>query len=164
MTMPPDQVALTPLTFDQALEIVQGARDDRRWAADFPTDGDLRIATVIVDGRAAPVSGSFVWGPYVIVEQSTGLYVGGIGIKGAPNDLGEVEIGYGVCASRHRRGYGTESIGLVCSMAGRAGASVVVAETDPENEASQRLLMKSGFLRDHATAESVWWRKGLYPG
>jgi ribosomal-protein-alanine N-acetyltransferase len=71
-----------------------------------------------------------------------------------------VEIGYGVCQSCQGRGVATEAVGALCDFA-RRGARVVLADTDRENVASQRVLEKSGFQTCGETDDLLLWRKEL---
>ncbi len=93
------------------------------------------------------------WGHRQVVERASGLVVGGIGFFGPPYG-GEVEIGYGIVPSRQGRGYATEALRTMITMAwadSRVGS--VVAGTDPGNVASQRVLEKAGFRRISAAGE-----------
>jgi RimJ/RimL family protein N-acetyltransferase len=49
----------------------------------------------------------------------------------------------------------------VIEVARRRGAPAVVAETDPDNLASQRVLEKNGFVRTPADGEALRWRLPL---
>ena len=155
-----ERLSLRALTPDEANAVVAGDRDTHAWAPDYPTPGDIRIAAFALKGGLAFATDSSPWGPFVIVESQSGLCVGGIGFKGSPNERGEVEIGYGVCSSRQRCGIATESGLALCAFA-RRGATDVLAETDHENFASQRVLEKSGFQRTDTDGGLLMWRKSL---
>ena len=76
-----------------------------------------------------------------------GLVVGDVGFHGPTPVSGpaEVEIGFAVVAGLRRRGIATGACRLVLAQAWRAGAVRVLAETEPENVASQRVLAACGF-------------------
>jgi ribosomal-protein-alanine N-acetyltransferase len=104
-------------------------------------------------GPAAAETGDEDWGHRQIVERASGLVVGGIGFFGPPRGS-EVEIGYGIVPSRQGRGYATEALRTMLAMAwADARVTAVVADTDPGNAASQRVLGKAGFRRVAATGE-----------
>ncbi len=79
--------------------------------------------------------------------------VGDVGFHGPPAPDGpvEVEIGYNVVEDLRGLGVGTASCALILDLAWAAGADVVVAETTADNVASQRVLLRNGFvdLGDH---------------
>ena len=76
-----------------------------------------------------------------ITARENGETVGDFCFKGLPAD-GCSEIGYGI----HERGYATEIIRAAClwALTGE-GIRAVLAETAPDNAASQRVLAKIGF-------------------
>jgi RimJ/RimL family protein N-acetyltransferase len=152
------RLLLRALTPGDAEVIVTEERASQSWAPDYPTPADVGIAAAALAGRAAFPTDAMPWGLFVIVEKSSGLFVGGIGFKGPPNERGDVEIGYGVAPSHQSRGVASEAVLALCTFAqGRARA--VVAETDRENIASQRVLERSGFQSSGATNELLLWRR-----
>lgn len=96
-----------------------------------------------------------------------GEIVGLIGIKRPPSASGEVEIGYGIAASRRRRGHATRAVAAVLDAARRDPAiRLVTAATLPGNAASQRALARNGFERtgtrmDPDDGELVVWQVSL---
>lgn len=82
------------------------------------------------------------------VDTTTETAVAGIVFKGPPNNDGEVEIGYGTLPDFMRKGYMTEVVQLACEWAfAQPGVKKVVAETDLDNFASQKILLKNGFVK-----------------
>jgi len=150
-----------PLTIEQGNAFTRGDREGQPWAPDFPTDGDLRQADILRIKPDRVVSPSNVWGPYTLIEKTTGLCVGGIGFKGGPTGDHVVEIGYGICTSRQGQGLITEAVERLCDLARVNGVLRVTAETDAANIASQRVLEKAGFTRDSAESGSIWWHRQL---
>jgi len=168
---------LRPVPWDAVLAISRGERLDD-WADDFPDDGDVMIAGLLLGaeqavgpeagrvvgpeagrvvgpeaGQVAAEPGDEDWGHRQVVERASGLVVGGIGFFGPPRD-GEVEIGYGIVPSRQGRGYATEALRTMIAMAwADARVTAVVAETDPGNVASQRVLERAGFRQIAAASE-----------
>ena len=90
---------------------------------------------------------------------STGEIVGGAGFKGGPGDTGEVEVGYGIDPAFQNQGLMSEALrGIVSWALARPGVRAVLAETEPGNEASVRVLVKNGF-REFDKSPSRWFRK-----
>lgn len=96
-----------------------------------------------------------------------GEIVGLIGIKRPPSASGEVEIGYGIAASRRCRGHATRAVAAVLDAARRDPAiRLVTAATLPGNTASQRALARNGFERtgtrmDPGDGELIVWQVSL---
>jgi ribosomal-protein-alanine N-acetyltransferase len=141
------RLTLRPIPPEAAEAVVQGRRL-ADWADDFPTEGDVAIASVLQRAEIdqVPRSGDEeLWGHHQVVETSSGLVVGGVGFHGPPQS-GEVEIGYGIVPTRQGRGYATEAVSTLVSLALATPEVVgVVARTDAGNMASQRVLEKAGF-------------------
>jgi RimJ/RimL family protein N-acetyltransferase len=155
-----ERLLVRALTPDEAQAIVAEERAGRPWATDYPTPGDVRIAAFALAGKTAFPTDAMPWGLFVIIDKATGLFVGGIGFKSAPNERGEVEIGYGVSDSFQGRGVATEAVRAVCDFASRR-AVAVIAETDRDNVASQRVLEKSGFASHYQSDELIYWRRDI---
>jgi len=151
---------LRALTPDLVEAIVAGERDGQSWAQDFPTPGDVRVAGAALVGRATFATDAVPWGLFTVVEKSSEMSNGGIGFKSSPNERGEVEIGYGISGSFQGRGVATEAVLALCELA-RRGARAVIAETDIENVASQRVLEKSGFRIEAQGVALIRWRRDL---
>lgn len=160
MIIEPTHIFLRALTSSDAEAIAAGDRIGRSWAPDYPTPGDIGIAGSALAGNTAFATDAMPWGLFAIVETSSGLSVGGIGFKSSPNERGEIEIGYGVCQSFQGRGVATEAALAMCEIAQR-GARTVLAETDRENAASQRVLEKCGFVSFEQTNELIRWRRDV---
>jgi RimJ/RimL family protein N-acetyltransferase len=155
-----ERLTLTTLTREQARAIVSGDREGRSWAPDYPTEGDVLVASVVLEAGDAYDEDAPL-GPMVMTITGTGLVVGGVGYLHAPEDDGSVEIGYGIAESVRGQGLVTEAVEALVALARAQGASSVVALTTPGNEASQRVLGRTGFVRDGEvdTGESgVMWR------
>src|ERR1700722_7124264 len=148
------------LTQSEARDIVAGQRAGHVWAADYPTLGDFNVAHAALAGNRTFASEAMPWGLYVVVENASGMSIGGVGFVTAPNELGEVEIGYGICQSSQGKGVATEAALAMCEIA-RGGASALLAETVLDNLASQRVLEKTGFQIVDQSGDLIHWRKSL---
>jgi len=117
------------------------------WAPDYPDLGDVVVARLLHDGPPEGSTHAPPWTMRQVVDNGDRTVVGGVGFFGSP-ESGELEIGYGIVASRRGRGYATEAVGAMVAFAwGHPAVMVVTATTDPENLASQRVLEKAGFRR-----------------
>lgn len=133
------RLVLRPWSADELAAVPGGARMDH-WAEDFPAEGDVVIA-----GFVAALPDPAESGQRQVVERSTGLVVGSIGLFWPPSD-GVVEIGYGIVPSRRGLGYASEAARELAAFALTApGVHTVCAEVEPANPASVRVLRKAGF-------------------
>ncbi|WP_280242084.1 GNAT family N-acetyltransferase [Nocardia abscessus] len=125
-----------------AAAVLDGQRH-ATWAADFPAAGDRVIAGLF----AAHPDWLGPFGHRLIVERSSGLVVGSIGLFWPPAD-GALELGYGIVASRRGRGYATEAtVALTAHAFTAPGVRVVHADVELANPPSVRVLEKAGFER-----------------
>ena len=88
------------------------------------------------------------WNWYAIwfIALKDGSYVGDLSFKGLNAD-GSVEIGYGISEEFRRCGYATEAVTAAVAWAlSQPGVRRVEAETEPDNNKSQRVLEKCGFI------------------
>jgi RimJ/RimL family protein N-acetyltransferase len=140
-----ERLLLRRLTLDEARAVVALDRDGRRWAGDYPTEGDLVVAGIAVEaGEHYDETGDF--GVYQVLLADSGEVVGGIGFIHPP-ESGEVEVGYGLAESARGRGVATEALHAVTAWAAEHGVATVVAMTATDNVASQRVVERAGFTR-----------------
>lgn len=101
-----------------------------------------------VAGRALELAAEghpFPWSTtFLIVNKEDSRIVGGCGFKTSPKH-GRVEVGYGVAPRAHGRGAATAALQQLVRIAFAAGATEVLAEVTPDNQASTRVVQKAGF-------------------
>jgi ribosomal-protein-alanine N-acetyltransferase len=77
--------------------------------------------------------------------------VGVVGYKGAPDEKGNVELGYGVLPEYRRRGFASEAVrGLLANAFADERVQSVIAHTLPELSASIGVLRATGFTLEGA--------------
>jgi RimJ/RimL family protein N-acetyltransferase len=92
------------------------------------------------------------WSLYYLAEAPTGSgdrpkLVGIAGYKGAPDDSGIVEIGYGIVSERRRNGFASEAVHALLARAfSEMRVTAVIAHTLPELTPSIRVLHTTGFV------------------
>ena len=98
-----------------------------------------------------PLATSPVAMPGTFLVVADDVVVGDCGWFGLPDDLGEVEIGYGLAASARGRGIGSAAVALLCAwVAEQPGVRRIAAEALVGNEPSRRLLLNLGFVEEPA--------------
>jgi len=103
--------------------------------------------------------GNYLWHSFwLLMRTQDRVIVGSADFKDVPNALGEVEIGYGLGAAFEHNGYMTEAVMAMCGWAlKQPGVSAVIAETELDGHASQRILGRCGF-KEQRRGETLWWR------
>lgn len=99
------------------------------------------------------------WGPWLAVLKSDGTVIGDLGFKGAPDEKGSVEIGYGLLVEYWNQGYATEAVGALMEWAWEQGVRKIKAETLPDNPGSIRVLEKLGMTVVIKSDEMIYWQK-----
>lgn len=85
------------------------------------------------------------WYAIWMIELKDGTHIGDLCFKGLIN--GVAEIGYGITEEYQNQGYATEAVGAVVNWAlKQSGVTRIEAETEPDNNASRRVLEKCGFI------------------
>lgn len=90
--------------------------------------------------------------------------VGIIGIK--TEAVGRVEIGYGVAASRERKGFASAAVASLLPLLSARNANTVTAETSVDNPASQGVLNRNGFKHigrrvDEEDGPVIMWERPI---
>jgi [ribosomal protein S5]-alanine N-acetyltransferase len=86
------------------------------------------------------------WGFYYIVEADRPTVIGAGGYKGAPDDAGTIEIGYGIVPERRRRGYAREAVdGWLAHAFEDRRVRRVIAHTLAHLDPSIAVLRSAGF-------------------
>ncbi|WP_307814017.1 GNAT family N-acetyltransferase [Streptomyces sp. N35] len=149
--LPTPDLTLVALAPAAALDLATGGTGGFTWIEGGPEQG-TRIGAGLMAKAAA--DGAYVpgWGTYVLVREADGLAVGAMGFHSAPVE-GRVEVGYDVAAAARRHGYATQALRALTTWA-LDSVPVVFARTDPGNEASQRVLVKAGFVRVPSAPDS----------
>ena len=85
--------------------------------------------------------------------------VGDICIVGEPNEIGEVEIGYGTYDEYKGKGYMTEMVsGIILWAKSQANVQSIIASTNKDNVASFKVLEKNNFKKIGETEELLNWK------
>ena len=87
------------------------------------------------------------------LKDEPGIIIGDFCFKGLSDD-GVVEIGYGLKEECRHYGYMTEAVKAITEWAlSQESVKQVEVETDAENIASQKVLFRSGFIRNGKMGE-----------
>lgn len=99
------------------------------------------------------------WYSWVYISPVMHRLLGTGGFKGAPDDNGEVEIGYSMLVSYREQGLATEGVNVLMDWAYRdPRVKRILAHTRDDRDASHRVLEKAGFVqqsRSHDDGEGI---------
>jgi len=142
-------------SIDDALQLVQPPeRMQDSDVSGYPDHGTRFFALRMLE-RNPDLDDEFVM--YHVVERATGTRVGHVGFHGRPDERGRVRIGYAIALGARGRGYATEAVGWIVAWSDRHGdVTVLEADTDEGNLASQRVLEVNGFQLAKVTG-STWF-------
>jgi RimJ/RimL family protein N-acetyltransferase len=152
-------IELVAMSRDEAARVVAGTPGDGdNWAAGFPRQDDRDGSAALASAAADPGP----YGNYRIVVLARRQTIGTAGFYGPPDEAGQVTIGYGLVDHEWGNGYGTAAAaGLIEVCRRRGGVSTILADTDQDNIASQRVLRKNGFEHVRTTGESCYFELKL---
>lgn len=86
--------------------------------------------------------------------------VGNAGFKGAPDDDGVAEIGYGILTTHRRQGLAVAACRLLLDRAVQEPAvRQVIAIVNPDNAASLAVIDRAGFRPDGERVHNRWGRQ-----
>lgn len=99
---------------------------------------------------------------WIVIGKSELAIVGGICFHGEPDEMGEVEIGYGTDEDYRNKGIMTEAIaGMIQWISNNKKVEIIKAETVPGNISSARVLEKNDFITDQKNDHSVILRLAI---
>ena len=91
-----------------------------------------------------------------MILKSEQVIIGGLCFKGPPNEFGEVEIGYGVEPDFQYQHFATEGVcALVKWAIQEQTVKKIIAFVEPDNGASQHVLLNAGFVLSEDTYEGI---------
>jgi RimJ/RimL family protein N-acetyltransferase len=159
MVITTSRISLEPISPSLARRIVD--RDERpedHWHPEYPLADEL----VPLRGLAASKEPDPAFTLYLLRRLLDGLAVGGLGFFGPPGEDGRVEFGYGLIPSARGEGLATEAVRAALDFAARRGARIAAADTETDNAASQRVLIKAGLSEVRRDDAKVFYELRLH--
>ncbi|MBC6491555.1 GNAT family N-acetyltransferase [Flavihumibacter stibioxidans] len=99
---------------------------------------------------------------WTAISKTENKMVGDLCIIGAPNALGEIEIGYGTYDEFQNNGFMTEIVsGIIEWAKNQPEVKSIIASTEKTNNASFKVLEKNDFLKIGETETSFNWQLRL---
>ena len=141
-------VALTPrlaglqLTDPKAFFEALGVDPEPSWPPELMDEATLAWTRDQLEAHPDDVG----WYTWVYISPVMNRLLGTGGFKGAPDDNGQVEIGYSMLTSYREQGLATEGVKALLDWAYRHDSvKHVIAHTRDDRDASHRVLEKAGF-------------------
>jgi len=102
----------------------------------------------------------YLWSTtWEIVLEKENRIIGGLCLKGCPDEKGRVEIGYGMQEKYRCKGYTTEAVKELINWAFSFNSvTEIIAETEKDNLPSHRVLEKVGMEKYEENKKMFWWR------
>ncbi|MFT9817024.1 GNAT family N-acetyltransferase [Lysinibacillus sp. NPDC056185] len=123
-------------------------------------DEELRQALKFRLSKVLDDEKNYFWHTnWLIVSKETNSIVGGIMLKGLPNEQGDVVIGYYTFPLYQGKGYMTEAVRMMKDwLLRQSNVKYVIADTDKNNIASHKVLQKAGAILYLESKELYFWR------
>lgn len=119
------------------------AKFAKTYGLKVPDDWPLFPEAFQTSDEAMP-SNNAPWGGYLFLDFAGTKIIGNGGYVGAPNETGEVEIGYEIAPEFQNLGFATEAVTEMVSFALCNGATSVIAHTLARENASNSVLKNVG--------------------
>ncbi|MHC1705068.1 MAG: GNAT family N-acetyltransferase [Tenuifilaceae bacterium] len=101
---------------------------------------------------------------WTIILKEQNKMVGDLCFVGEPNELGEIEIGYGTYEEFCGKGYMTEAVkGMISWAKNQPKVNSIIASTEKTNIASYTILLKNNFIKIGETETQFKWQLKLTP-
>lgn len=163
MQLQTQRLLLLPLSASQLALLAEDIPAlEKELAISYEAEPIEGIFLQIIKGQVAKVAqneAEYLYHTFwLLVREQDRVVVGSADFKTPPNQLGEVEIGYGLGKNFEGNGYMTEAVKAICDwVLTQEGISHVVAETEPDNMPSQNVLIRCGFAQTKQE-KNLWWK------
>lgn len=123
-------------------------------------DEEMQYAMKVRLTKVLENTDNYLWFTnWAIVLKEEKLIIGYIILKGLPNELGEVIVGYDIDEKYRRKGYAKEALGKMLQwIFANPRALSVLADTEKTNIPSCKLLEHIGAVLYKETDELIWWK------
>jgi ribosomal-protein-alanine N-acetyltransferase len=163
MTIKTDRLELIPLTLEQLKLWVENiAALEKELSAVYMAEPMEGFFLDVVKGQlkiTEKYPHNYLWHSFwLLLRKKDRIIVGSADFKDIPDDKGIVEIGYGLGKAFEHNGYMTEAVKAMCTwVLNQSRVTTIIAETDLDGFASQRILKRCGF-ENYKQGGTLWWR------
>lgn len=160
-----NRLIIKPLSYDQLIKYI---RNDNSLETELKLNPTLRsispelkeaLEQTILPAVADPDKIYLFSTLWTMILKSENKMVGDLCLVGEPNNVGEIEIGYGMYESFTGKGFMTEALGGMISWAKKQiGVKAMVASTNKDNIASFTILIRNNFTKTGESETMFKWR------
>lgn len=147
-----NRLQIKPLTADELSMHIESPEDFAQGLGLVPSqslmDKETKEAILndLLPNIDNPAKDYLFYTMWILIEKQEKAIIGGLCFHGEPNEVGEIEIGYGTDSSCRNKGFMTEAIGgLIQWIYKNKPVKSIIAETEKQNIASIKVLEKNGF-------------------
>lgn len=157
-----ERLLLLPISYDCMGELLEGKpcaleREGFALSDEWVTIELLRYFDILrsfMPPGGTP-DGFYTW---AIIERAARMVIGDVGFKGPPNELGAMDIGYGIAPASREKGYATEAVTAALRWVfAQPGVRRVSAECVEDNAPSVHILKKTGMREMLRDASTIYW-------
>ncbi|MDF2535356.1 MAG: N-acetyltransferase [Bacillales bacterium] len=140
-----------PKKLEQSLSLIES---NKFLSSELKQAMETRLSKLLMDEEF------YIWYTnWIMVSKDKNCNIGGVMLKGLPNENGEVVIGYYTLPEYQGNGYMTEAIYSMKNwLLNQSDVMSVIADTDKDNIPSHRVLEKSGAEMYKETNELYFWK------
>jgi RimJ/RimL family protein N-acetyltransferase len=107
-----------------------------------------------------PVNTPDTWHQFTLIEKSSGILIGDLGVHFTGKENRQVEIAYTLAPEYQGKGYAAEAVRRLLSYVfGSLRKHRVVATADPRNKSPVKLMKRVGMRREGFFKKSFWTGK-----
>jgi RimJ/RimL family protein N-acetyltransferase len=163
-----ERLIIKPLTYNQLEKYILNDNSlekelnlNETWRSISPELKEAFEQTILPN--VADTSTSYLYSTlWTLISKTDNKMVGDLCFVGAPNAVGEIEIGYGTYDIFAGKGFMTEAVGGMISWAKKQPEiRSIVADTEKQNTTSFRVLEKNGFVKIDETETLLKWKLQL---
>ncbi|QNE79019.1 GNAT family N-acetyltransferase [Streptomyces finlayi] len=114
-----------------------------RWTPGYPSDGEKAAARRYLN-TCETVGDPRPFGSFAIIRREDEQVIGGAGFHGAPDERGQVTIGYGLAPTARGKGYASEALRALLEFARSQGVTSAKGDADLDNIGSHRVMTAAG--------------------
>jgi ribosomal-protein-alanine N-acetyltransferase len=123
----------------------------------WPAEELKEVAPYFINllSQSPDMAGRLCW---FIIEKEQDIVIGSIGFKAMPDKNGVVEIGFGIDPAFRKKGYATDAVKRFTDWAlSQNDIQKVIAECEPDNKPSVRVLEKAGMQKTGIEGDLIKW-------
>ncbi len=160
-----NRLIIKPLTYNQLLKYI---KNDNSLEKDLGLINSLKIISSelkealeinILPNVANKNLNYLYYTLWTIILKENKIMVGDLCFMGEPNELGEIEIGYGIYDEFRKNGYMTEAVNCIVSWAqNQSIIKSIIAKTYKDNIDSYSVLLRNKFVKTNEDDEFFYWQ------